>query len=362
MPPKRELVVVTPAVANKKTRTSISKAAVTTTPAVQDTRATKINPASRIAKPVRKATPPPAKSTKMGRPASSAASSLSPSLSMPPPAPIAAKTNHRYHSRRYPWDDHQDDIVVNSVEDASPDALTGFEHYRHMMKKGGYERICTDFNDYRCNGKPTEDLAEPEIEEEKDITDNEDGYTALPDHVKDYTNPIYAAKTTNPAVFLAITRIAQRNLAFIDLNSALNHIPNLSPTQPYPKLNTGVFIDEVPHQQRSSDIDMTIAFLPRFYNDEAHAIGFYSSPSCSSSTCLFTPCSTADLDASGMIDWTTLASKTKDGDHKRNVQAVGSRRGRWMKADVVEDWEEWKRVQMMVGEGWSGRVRGCKAI
>jgi hypothetical protein len=229
-----------------------------------------------------------------------------------------------------------------------------------MMKKGGYERICTDFNDYRCNGKPIEDLAEPEIEEEKDITDNEDGYTALPNSVKDYTNPIYTAKTTNPAVFLAITRIAQRNLTFLDLNSALNHIPNLSPTQPYPKLNTGVFIDEVPHQQRSSDIDMTIAFLPKFYNDEAHAIGFYSSLSCSSSTCLFTPCSTADLEQYKMIEWMMLASKAQDEEQRRNVVAVGTRRGRWMRADVVEDWEEWKRVKRMVGEGWVGKVAKCK--
>jgi hypothetical protein len=68
--------------------------------------------------------------------------------------------NSRYNLGHYPWDDHQDDIVVNSVEHADPRGqkpLVGVDHYKQSLSQvGHYKHITYDFEDYRTNGKRRE--------------------------------------------------------------------------------------------------------------------------------------------------------------------------------------------------------------
>ncbi|KAH4182091.1 hypothetical protein HBI24_222980 [Parastagonospora nodorum] len=340
MPPKRKLVVVPQLVINKKMRQNNT---ANRRPAVKVTQYTMPKAPSGILRPIRKVIAPEQPS-----PPDSPMSSL---RSQSFPSTVIVKPSGRYELDRYPWDDYQDSIVVNSIEDdyGSPDEfaddLTGVKHYLHMLNQRPYTRICTDFDEYRWHGtsRPnhTHDYAYHEM------AADDDTYTSLPLQVPDYTNPIYTATTSNPAVFLAITFIACHNLAFLDLTSALNHIPNHPPSFSAPISLKN--IARTAYTPRATDLSLTLLFAPKFYPDDTHAIGFYGV----SGACLFTPCSTAQLEKFGMIDW---AHKAGDG-KRSHVRAVGCRGGRWLKSETVEDWEEWKRSVNRVGKGWGKRVR-----
>ena len=265
------------------------------------------------------------------------------------PSTIVVNPSDRYELDRYPWDDYQDSIVVNSVEDdyGSPDEfadeLTGVEHYLQELDRRPYTRICTDFDEYRQHGASSPNRAHDYVYHEMPVDD--DTYTSLPALLPTYSNPIYTATTSNPAIFLAITLIARHSLSFLDLTSALTHIPNL------PLAAASVSLTDIartPYAPRATDVLLTLVFAPKFYPDETHAIGFYGA----SGICLFTPCSTAQLEEFGMIDW---ARKTGDG-KRSHVRAVGCRGGRWLKMEVVEDWEDWKGCVRRVGKTWRKRV------
>lgn len=355
MPPaKRKLVVLPQSTANKKPRPATSK---------PKTRA-RLTVATNPFPPTRSGVKrwPIAPSEKF-----TSSSALSAALSIP-------ISNQRFDKGHYPWDDYQDDIVVRSVEldDYGDDELTGVQHYRHILEgsKREYEHVCFDFDEYRLNGKNaafffhTEELEVEDEGEEEAMVANGSGYAELPQQVDDYDNPIYTAKTTNPAVILAITRIAQRNLKFLDFTSALDHLPNLPPNRPLPKLQKDVFSDNHPHHHRNDDVQVTIAFLPAFHQDGAHAIGYFTLPHSQKAHthpsfrlqtegCLFTPCSTADLEDFSLVLWNRKKIRGK----ARGIQAVGSRNGAWVKKDdgSVET-NEWDVCKTVAGEVWGKRV------
>jgi hypothetical protein len=259
---------------------------------------------------------------------------------------------------------------VNSTEldDDHDEELTDVEHYRDLLEEheGEYANICTDFNYYCMNGKSVEDVDDLDEKDEEEVGGS--GFTELPKAEEDYDGPIYSARTKNPAVFLAITRIAKRNLPFLDFTSALTHLPNLPPTTPLPKLCKSVFIDDHPHARRSSDSQLTIALLLNFYilPSHPHALGYFTTLSSSVSStqtpclqtdsCLFTPCSDDDLLEFNMIQW----SKKKLIGRPRRMEVIESRNGAWLKTDVVEEWKEWEVCKRVVGEVWAKRVGGFK--
>jgi hypothetical protein len=286
-------------------------------------------------------------------------------------------TNSRYNLGAYPWDDYQDDIVVNSVEHADPRGqkpLVGIDHYKQSLSQvGHYKHITYDFEDYRTNGKKREDM--PDIEEDDlDIDVEHDAHSLYttpptpPETQDDYDECIYHGRTRNPAVCLAIIRIAQRNLPFIDFSSSLNHLPNLPLDAPVPKLPTGVFAEDIPHERQATDIEMNLAFLPRFYHDNRHALGFFTTAPVSrpghptrswTKTILFTPCSTADLKRFEMVEWLP-GNKRRDG--VKDMQAVGSRDGSWLKPDVEEDWPNWSVCWKVVWHVWERRMGLCQGV
>jgi hypothetical protein len=349
---KRKLVVLPQDTVNKKLRPSTAK----------------LRPKANLTVTTKPAPPARTVSKKLATapfPSSTSESSLSPALSIP-------ISNHRFDEGQYPWDDYQDGVFVKSIElDVDHDEeLTGTAHYLDEIEEheGKYAQICTDFNEYCMNGKHLQDIDELEDEDEEEalIEGNGSGFTELLKVADDYDGPIYSAKTKNPAVFLAITRIAQRNLPFLDFTSGLTHLPNLPPTARLPKLLKGVFIDQHPHARRASDIELTVAFLRNFYDSPSHphALGYFSTirliasstdtPRIHAESCLFTPCSGDDLLEFDMIAW----SKKKLIGRPRKMEAIGSHNGAWLKPDIVEGWKEWEVCRRVVGEVWVKRVEG----
>jgi hypothetical protein len=289
------------------------------------------------------------------------------------PAPLDGPASSRYNLGLYPWDDYQDDIIVNSIEEDHGQypkpQLAGVEHYRAVISpRKDYKHICVHFDEYRRIGERARDLsnikdedADRNIKPEPHLNIDD---THLPTPRDNYGQPIYQASITNPAVFLAIARIAQKNICFLDLTSALDHLPNLPPDHPLPKLVKGKSVYSIPHEAKDSDLHLTIAFLPNYYEDTRHALGFFHLENDTNPqrptrvwvrTCLFTPCTTADLEEHGLVDWVS-------GQRGGKIEAVGSRDGAWLCADVVEDWEDWKTCETVVGDVWRKRVRKCRGI
>lgn len=282
--------------------------------------------------------------------------------------------NHKWG--HYPWDDHQDDIIVRSIEKlrrVGVQQVAGAEHYAIILdrRKEEYEHICTHPDEYRKRPDvpkleddiiAEETLVEDSEEEEYDF----DRPPQPPNRVDDYTSRIYTTRISNPAVFLAIIRIAQVNLRCLDFLSAVNHIPNLPFHTSLPKLSTEAFAEDVEHKKNGSryglNPELNFAFLPDFYSDGRHALGYYHlSPTATIhnphnppqlQTCLFTPCTTADLENYGLVGWLE-GTKTA---HVDNMAVVGGREGEWLHTDAVEEWEARKMVLRVVGRGWQRRL------
>jgi hypothetical protein len=263
-------------------------------------------------------------------------------------------------------------VKSTELNDYNDEELTGVEHYRDVLDdhEGKYAHICLDFNDYCMNGKHVEGLDDLEEEDEGEVLTEGQGadFTELPKAVDVYDGPIYSAITKNPTVFLVITRIAQRNLPFLDFTSALTHLPNLPPTAPLPKLCKSVFINDHPHARRASNSELTITLLLYFYASPSrpHALGYFTTISSLVSSTqtprvqdkgrLFTPYSGEDILEFNMIQW----SRKKLIGRPRRMEAIGSRNGAWLKTDVVEKWKEREVCKRLVGEVWIKRVRGFK--
>jgi hypothetical protein len=272
----------------------------------------------------------------------------------------AIPINHNFNLGRYPWDDYQDRVVVNSVETKRAGQLTGVQHYRQILsERTDYKHVCSDFEEYRRSGKGRENAVIEKEEEHEGVVGGLDprvDYTKPPTppaSLAAYTQPIYKASTRNPAVFLAIIRIAQANLPFLDFESATNHLPNLPHNAALPTLPPKqAFIDDVPHVPKPSDVELTVMFLPHFYQDGRHCIGYYNiEPNPNSptrwytKTCLLTPCSTADIHTYHLVE------------RQDEVDKIGGRKGGWVSVDVVEEYEAWSLCWKVASSVWETRMR-----
>ncbi|KAL6704638.1 hypothetical protein ACN47E_008035 [Coniothyrium glycines] len=170
-----------------------------------------------------------------------------------------------------------------------------------------------------------------------------------------YSTDIYTGTTRNPAVFLGILRIAQKNLPFLNLDSALQHVPNVGSNDALPDPQPGTFLDDHawrPGRAASAEM-LSVSCLPRFYSDGRHALGYYTLSASGAGrpgqgllrTALFTPCTTEELLVWDLLVW---------GEDKR--QQIAVREGRWVGKDVVEEYEEWSRVYKVVAGIWETRM------
>jgi hypothetical protein len=287
-----------------------------------------------------------------------------PRLSVLKPAssstPVYATANRNYDLGKYPWDDSQD-VVVSSVETNEPQILAGVEHYLHLTDQIEYEHVCVHFDEYRTIEQQTEDTPDSDSEAEEEdggARDPNIDYTCPakpPATQSDYHQPIYVAKTFVPAAFLAIVRIAQKNMPFLDLRSAIIHLPNLTPTAAMPKLSRDVFTGDIPSPKRPNHTEMTVALLPDFYTDGRHCVGYYcvklDAEKVWTQTCLFTPCTSADLRRYGLIEHLPEPDSTIT-----SVKHVGSRNGDWMHDDVVEDYAKWAQGWKVASHVWEKRM------
>jgi hypothetical protein len=263
----------------------------------------------------------------------------------------------------YPWDSHQNDIIVRSVEVDQLSRRAGVDHYKQALATHkDYRHICTDFDvDYRRNSVK-EDLAIMNDSEEEDNRDWQPDltidYTVAPSPPatrSEYKCTIFMCTTTNPAVFLSIIRVAQRNTPFIDFTSALSHLPNHPPVAPLPVLTPGTFPGDIPHTPTPTCIPYTAVFLPGFYEDNRHALGYFHLPPDTTkvSTCLFTPCTTEDLEAYDLIIY--LDGERLDGTNGETC--IAERTGKWLDPKVVEEWEEWSTGYRVAKAVWENRLK-----
>ncbi|EUC27437.1 hypothetical protein COCCADRAFT_31086 [Bipolaris zeicola 26-R-13] len=298
-----------------------------------------------------------------------------------PPRKLSASTSPDSSTspqplRKYPWDSHQDDIVVNSVETPNQTGrLTGVEHYLQQLSlKKDYKDICIDFDEYRRNGLRATDAWDPSDEQPDE---EQERYKPLtiprpPPVYTEYEHQIYTCTTTNPTICLAIARIAQHNLPNINFQSAINHLPNVPLAARLPKLQLGVLAEDIPHERDEDNYSIvTVLFLPRFYHDGRHALGYYTADPPTSNSAqdawrarlkdvrqmLFTPCVLEDLEAYGMIRYAAV-SRAQDGIETgdASVQSIGARGGRWLQYDNVEDWDERRTAFHIVEMLWDKRL------
>jgi hypothetical protein len=255
-----------------------------------------------------------------------------------------------------PTDSHQDDIVVNSIEVKQYGDSAGAAHYVECLsRQENYDRISTTFDEYRTNGRDIESLPDfdryrnecPAIKREATLD-----YSKPPTgHIsEDLTHPIYKGQTKNPLVCLAIIRIAQTNLPSINFNSALDHIHNIRPTDPFPQLpKNGLFADGVKYIPRADDSSIKTIFIPEYYQDGRHALGFYVRILPGVTSVLFTPCTDEDLNRHGLFK---LAVDDDHGLWEETVVAVND--GKWFsKAEIAY----WRPAFNWVSEYWASRLK-----
>jgi hypothetical protein len=287
------------------------------------------------------------------------------------PVEVFSPAYNRYNQGLYPWDDYQDDIAVNSIEgDLDQCSLLGAEHYKiEISRRKDYRHPCVHFDEYRVIGQRAEnpldtDESDDSVADVKPEPHELVEEAHLPTPNEHYHEDIYKASTTNPAIFLAMACIAQKNIRFLNFTSALDHLPNLSPDARLPKLIKGKFAADIAHTGKNTDIKFTVTFLPEYYSDTRHAVGFFtlerdSDPTLTRvwvRTCLFTPCSTKDLEEYGLVEWGL------GGKRGGKIAAVGSRNGAWLDSDVVEDWEGWRTCETVVGNVWCKRLKKCRGV
>ncbi|KAL5389020.1 hypothetical protein DPSP01_002723 [Paraphaeosphaeria sporulosa] len=150
-----------------------------------------------------------------------------------------------------PSDSLQDEIV-NSIESTprSRNSRTGVEHYLHIIKKKATASsvVTSDFEAYRRAAPPNDPVGDllPEVRPQTlDLgpPDPKYDYGVLPTHELRYAEAIYKAQTWNPLIPLAIIRIAEKNLAFLNFDSMLTYLPNVEPqrfTPEFPQVEDGL--------------------------------------------------------------------------------------------------------------------------
>ena len=284
------------------------------------------------------------------------------------------------------YERYQDTIKVNSIETETPRVPSrGLAHWQLLMKKAGQDiKPALDHIDYHKHhealrsGPSYTPNYSPEAEPSSWASVRA---PSPPPSPSSYDLPIYAGTTHNPAIFIAILRIAQTHLPHTNLVSALNHIPNLDPRDPIPELYPSApgnlapqpFLDDKGRSIRFADTEMTVVFLPYFYShattaastfpsneevaDKRHAIGFYHAPDHESrgrvvESSFFTPCEEDDLRRWGLVRY--LSGREWDGVDA--MMSIGVNKGRWLERDVVEEYEEWKRAWQVVTGSWERRM------
>ncbi|KAJ4353152.1 hypothetical protein N0V95_003624 [Ascochyta clinopodiicola] len=262
------------------------------------------------------------------------------------------------------YEKHQDTIPVRSVEsEENQQQLTGVKHYLHMMSQLGLNaKPSLDHIDYRSLGVTREATTTIEDKPSPHIPPA----TQTPSSLPSYTQPIYLGTTQNPKVFLSILRIAQQNLPTLDLTSALNHLPNTPASDALPHLHPSApgnlapppFVDDLPALHRTDRAKIHIAFLPAFYADARHSIGYFEVLHSARGgkkvgACLFSPCVEEELRRYGLVEY---LSGREDGGVE-GMRRVGAGTGYWVSMDTVEEYEEWEMVWRGVKKVWEGRVR-----
>jgi hypothetical protein len=273
------------------------------------------------------------------------------------PAVVVLPVKSRYDLQFYPWDDYQDQIVVNSVEvEQKPfktdKPLVGVEHYLHLLShKPDYTHICIHPDEHRQSASHARFDSSSS---DGDLSINPSiPYDHLPTPKAGYSLPVYQSHTTNPAVFLAIIRLAQRNIPSIDFTSALQHVPNMPAKKTASQLVYPGFADDYFHLPHWTDVRYTLAFLPHFYADERHAVGFYLPGRAHQppDACFFAACSSEDLEEFGLVEY--LVDEVNGA---LSMGAVGSREGVWLH---IAEHEEWARVDVVAKTVWQKRLGAC---
>lgn len=239
-----------------------------------------------------------------------------------------------------PTDSHQDDIIVNSIEIKQHGDSSGAAHYVECLNRHeSYDKISVSFDEYRTNGRDVKSLPNfdryrdecPAIKREATTDYSKPPSSHPAEHL---THPIYRGYTKNPLVCLAIIRVAQTNLPNINFDSALNHIHNIRPTDPFPQLpKDGQFTDDGAHIPRAGDAIIKTMFVPEYYQDGRHALGFYMRISPGIASVLFTPCTNGDMLQYGLFK---LRADEDHGTWEDTV--VASNRGTWYRKVEVGYW------------------------
>lgn len=266
------------------------------------------------------------------------------------------------------YERYQDDMPVKSIE-AQEEGFTGLRHYEFMRK---YNNL---------DSKPSLDHvgardldAHPDADALDEADTDAPAFTGAPTpplNINAYTQPIYRGTTHNPAVCLAILRIAQRNLPGTNFVSALNHIPNIRPADPLPALVSTApgnlapapFLDWQRPTKKPDDKGITVAFLPSFYGDR-HAIAYwqyvhdFKRGVVLGSACI-APCSEAELRRYGLVEYIAAEDLAAIGarDGVEAMRSVGAEDGFWLERDVIEDWEEWRAAFRTCAVHWERRMK-----
>ena len=176
------------------------------------------------------------------------------------------------------------------------------------------------------------------------------------------------------------------------------------------------FTEDTLYEEKKGDESMTVLFLPRFYKDGRHAVGYYGLVPDKDTEkklgmedvvqVLFTPCVTEDLERWGLVQWVHGADsfdearrldeaarteeeekkeeadaedreKSKEGETKKDgdkdkdvrrdqdnehldieyMECVGARGGKWLEFDMVEDYDEWVEGFRVVRRIWEKMIK-----
>lgn len=285
------------------------------------------------------------------------------------------------------YERYQDDMPVRSTE-VPTQGYTGFRHYTFLAKLHKFDtKPSLDHTSYLVGDVDDADLTDndalskPEPEPDLSSLAYAD-YPARPPLQKNYSQPIYYGTTRKPTAILAILRIAQLNNPKMDFVSALNHVPNIGPTERLPRLTPlplgsftpAPFLDtpgthpDALEEDDEEQEDINVAFLPYFYS-ERHGIAFWEySPNLKrgqvlGSACV-TPCSEEDLRRYGLVEYIDpedvkgafgpLGPRGPEGVDMMN--SVGVYAGRWLEKDIVEDCEEWRGAFGTCAVHWNSRM------
>ncbi|KAH8727719.1 hypothetical protein GQ44DRAFT_724786 [Phaeosphaeriaceae sp. PMI808] len=290
--------------------------------------------------------------------------------SNPPRVIVKARTATLKPASTSTWTPTTQGAIVNSVElryRRGETPLVGLDHYLYLSsQQEDHTHNFTDPNECKGNIEGVHDFDNPDEADgearetsQGPILEQNINSAQPPSPRNDYGEMIYKARTCNPAVFLAVIRIAQKNLPSLDLSSAINHLPNIHSSKPLPKLPPRGFVNDTPHDRRRSDTEITIALLPYFYTDGRHALGFFDivphAYRSLTNTCVFTPCTTTDLQHFNMLDQFLM----DNGEEFEERQCVGSREGEWLDVGASCDAKDWVLCWSIAAKTWQSRLGFC---